>query len=138
MGVVSAILQNAIDTIDALTPNVRPDKPFKGIKKASMDSIARVPEGHRAFNVTYSDELAIDDSFPWTTGTNMYVNRVMDFKMILRLKGRNVVEAMKDAAKVEQEPQAEGRTVFIVLAPLAKPKETRPEGEEAVAKAEEE
>jgi translation initiation factor IF-3 len=51
---------------------------------------------------------------------------------------QRVVEAMKDAAKVEQEPQAEGRTVFIVLAPLAKLKETRPEGEDSVAGAEEE
>jgi len=97
MGVVSEILENSMDTVEALTPRTKSNKAFKAIRKADMESLPRVPESHRAFNVMYSDELTIDTSFPWRTQTEMAINRIMDFKMVLRMKGRNVVEALKDA-----------------------------------------
>lgn len=99
MGVVSKIIDNSISTIEALTPVTRQQHGFKAVSNIDLDSLPRVPGAHRKFSVKYSEEFTVDTSFPWTTGTNMYINRVLDFIMILRLEGRDVVESLKDAAE---------------------------------------
>ena len=99
MGVVSKIIENTIANIEAITPTVKPGKRFEALTDVDIETLPRVPGSHRKFAVKYGEDYTIDTSFPWRAETDMEINRTIDFLIVHRIAGRDIVQANKDISE---------------------------------------